>query len=285
MPTIKTSSSRQPQALEAAGDGALADGIAATLLTEIVAGAHGPGARLPAERALVARFATSRVTLRAALAQLVRRGVITVHRGSGAIVRPWREWSLTMLPAFLHHGAANPAFRRQVEVLGDVLALRRAITIDALTRAAARLSPGDLEAARAAVAHAWSVRDDAARFAHADFTMARAILEAAGLMADVWLVNDLTAIYVDAVRPLGAGLPVRPDYVPVHLALCDALEHGDGDAARRIVGDHFRAQDQALLTHLGIPSPSEAPPAPRAARHRRRPTSGVRRTPPRRRST
>ncbi len=282
---MKTSSSDQPPALEAAGDGALADGIAATLLGEIVAGVHGPGARLPAERALVDRFATSRVTLRAALAQMVRRGVIAVHRGSGAIVRPWREWSLTMLPAFLHHGAANPAFRRQVEVLGDVLALRRAITIDALTRAAARLAPGDLDAARAAVAHAWSVRDDAARFASADFAMARAILEAAGLMADVWLVNDLTAIYVDAVRPLGAELPVRPDYVAVHLALCDALEHGDADAAQRVVGEHFRAQDQALLAHLGIPSASETPRTSRVTRRRRRGTNGARRTPTRRRST
>ncbi|MFN7955446.1 MAG: GntR family transcriptional regulator [bacterium] len=261
------------------GEAAFASTIAATLLAEIVGGVHGPGARLPAERQLVARFATSRVTLRAALARLAARGVIAVHRGSGAVVRPWREWSLAVLPAFLHHGAANPVFPRHAEVLGDVLALRRAVTADALERAATRLVPGDLAAARRAVDQAWRERHDAARFAQADFAMARAILEAAGLVADVWLVNDLTAIYVEAVRPLGADLPVRPDYVSVHLALCDALERGDAAAARRIVAEHFGAQDRALLARLGI---GTSPPAPRRARTRRPP---ARRVPARRRST
>lgn len=60
--------------------------IAATLRAEIAEGAYAPGARLPTEAELSARFGVNRHTLRRALADLAEAGVIVSRRGSGVYV-------------------------------------------------------------------------------------------------------------------------------------------------------------------------------------------------------
>lgn len=59
--------------------------IAATLEGEVAAGAR-PGARLPTEAALVARFGVNRHTVRRAMEELESRGLIRVEQGRGAFV-------------------------------------------------------------------------------------------------------------------------------------------------------------------------------------------------------
>jgi GntR family phosphonate transport system transcriptional regulator len=58
--------------------------IAAELRTEIAAGCYAPGAKLPTEAALAARFGVNRHTVRQALADLVEGGLIRTRRGAGA---------------------------------------------------------------------------------------------------------------------------------------------------------------------------------------------------------
>lgn len=60
--------------------------IAATLRHEIAAGTYPPGARLPTEAALSARFGVNRHTLRRALADLAEAGIVVSRRGSGVFV-------------------------------------------------------------------------------------------------------------------------------------------------------------------------------------------------------
>lgn len=61
--------------------------IAATLRDEIARGRHAPGAQLPNETALAARFGVHRHTLRQAVRQLVHEGHLRVVQGSGTFVR------------------------------------------------------------------------------------------------------------------------------------------------------------------------------------------------------
>ncbi len=65
---------------------ALWSAIAATLRGEIAEGAYAPGARLPTEAELSARFGVNRHTLRRALADLAEAGVVVPRRGSGVFV-------------------------------------------------------------------------------------------------------------------------------------------------------------------------------------------------------
>lgn len=60
--------------------------IAVTLRQEIAAGTYTPGARLPTEAALSARFGVNRHTLRRALADLAEAGIVVSRRGSGVFV-------------------------------------------------------------------------------------------------------------------------------------------------------------------------------------------------------
>jgi GntR family transcriptional regulator len=59
---------------------------AAQLLDDLRATAARPGDRLPSERALAARYAVSRVTLRAALAELASRGIVRPASSRGWFV-------------------------------------------------------------------------------------------------------------------------------------------------------------------------------------------------------
>ena len=60
--------------------------IATALRGEIGRGIHAPGARLPTEAALSARFAVNRHTVRRALEELSRHGLVRVEQGRGSFV-------------------------------------------------------------------------------------------------------------------------------------------------------------------------------------------------------
>ncbi len=68
------------------GEGPLWRRIHAVLAAEIAEGRWAPGARLPSEHALAARFGVNRHTLRRAMALLAEEGAIHVRRGAGATV-------------------------------------------------------------------------------------------------------------------------------------------------------------------------------------------------------
>ncbi|MCO5971599.1 GntR family transcriptional regulator [Actinoallomurus soli] len=60
--------------------------IAETLAREIRSGRLKRGSRLPGEHALAARFSVSRNTIRSALTELSREGLIATHSGKGSFV-------------------------------------------------------------------------------------------------------------------------------------------------------------------------------------------------------
>src|SRR5260370_2620326 len=72
------------------------------LVSEIAAGTFPPGSRLPAEESLTERFAVSRTTIREAIQNLIRRGLIEIRRGTGTFVaQPKISQELTELTGFV----------------------------------------------------------------------------------------------------------------------------------------------------------------------------------------
>lgn len=72
------------------------DEITDRLVTAIAIGEYLPGARLPVERELSASLGVGRMTVRAALARLVERGLLETRRGRGGgsyVVDQWPESS------------------------------------------------------------------------------------------------------------------------------------------------------------------------------------------------
>ncbi len=76
----------KPSGAERAGGVALWRHIAATLEAEIAAGTWAPGARLPTEAQMAARFAVNRHTVRRALEEMARNGLVKVEQGRGSFV-------------------------------------------------------------------------------------------------------------------------------------------------------------------------------------------------------
>jgi GntR family transcriptional regulator len=85
--------------------------IEETIATEIAQGEHRPGDQLPTEDALLERFQVSRITVRRAIQNLVRRGLVEIRRGLGTFVlSPRIEAELTKLTGFVED--MNAAGRR-----------------------------------------------------------------------------------------------------------------------------------------------------------------------------
>src|ERR1700712_4786884 len=74
------------------------------LLRDIVRGVHPSGTRLPAERELSRQLGASRPTLREALRRLGEWNLVEPRRGSGVVVRPYRDWSIEVIGGYLRYG-------------------------------------------------------------------------------------------------------------------------------------------------------------------------------------
>jgi GntR family transcriptional regulator len=82
--------------------------IEETIATEIAQGEYRPGDQLPTEDALLERFQVSRITVRRAIQNLVRRGLIEIRRGRGTFVlSPRIEAELTKLTGFVEDMSAT----------------------------------------------------------------------------------------------------------------------------------------------------------------------------------
>jgi GntR family transcriptional regulator len=76
--------------------------IEETIATEIAQGEYRPGDQLPTEDELLRRFQVSRITVRRAIQNLVRRGLLEIRRGLGTFVlAPRIEAELTKLTGFV----------------------------------------------------------------------------------------------------------------------------------------------------------------------------------------
>ena len=213
----------------------------------ISSGELGEGARLPAERDLALRFGVSRVNLREGLRTLQGLGLVTTRRGSGASVRPRREWSLAALPGLLRARASSapPAALRAWVV--EALALRRSFARTLPAQLVGRLATGSLAAARRRAAEAWAAREAGAAFVERDAAALRAALETANASAAAWLWNDLTEVAVALASWQPRGVAYPGDYLARQDELWDALESGDAARAERLVGTHLSRLDRGLL--------------------------------------
>lgn len=227
------------------------DAVFEKLLCDIVSGAHAAGARLPAERELSRQLGASRPTLREALRRLGEWNLVEPRRGSGVVVRPYRDWSIEVLAAYLRYGkptAGQPSVGR---ILIDMLAVRRAVVLEVIRLTAARIPKGGTAPCRAAMARAWSMRDTPA-YAREDFEIMRSIAEAARFTPGLWLLNRISKLWLEAASELRFAVRPPDDYVAVHSKFFDLLEDGKADEATAMMSDYLDRHDSALAKALQV---------------------------------
>ncbi|MBX3161984.1 MAG: FadR family transcriptional regulator [Deltaproteobacteria bacterium] len=230
-------------------DATAIDTVFEKLLADIVQGVYPAGARLPAERELSRQLGASRPTLREALRRLGEWSLVEPRRGSGIVVRPYRDWSIEVIAAYMRYGkpAANqPSITR---IMIDMLAMRRAVVLDVIRLCAGRVPKGGTATARLAMARAWSLRDQPA-YAHEDFQVMRAIVESAKFTPGLWLLNRVASIWLDASSALRFALRAPDDYVLVHTRFFDLIESGDAEAAVAHMTAYLERHDTKLVAVL-----------------------------------
>ena len=226
------------------------DAVFETLLKNIVGGAYPSGTRLPAERELARQLGASRPTLREALRRLGEWNLVEPRRGSGVVVRPYRDWSIEVIAAYLRYGKPQHGQPGVVQMMLDVLAMRRAVALEVVRLTARRVPKGGTMPARAAMARAWAVRDQAG-YAREDFEVMRTIVEAAQFTPGLWLLNRLAEVWFDASATLRFAVRPPDDYVAVHTRFFDLIETGDADAACSLMADYLERHDAKLVGALG----------------------------------
>ena len=228
------------------------DAVFETLLKNIVSGAYPSGTRLPAERELARQLGASRPTLREALRRLGEWNLVEPRRGSGIVVRPYRDWSIEVIAAYARYGKPEPGQPGIVRMMLDVLAMRRAVALEVVRLTATRIPKGGTTAARAAMARAWSMRDQPS-YAREDFEVMRSITEVAQFTPGLWLLNLLSDVWFDAAATLRFAVRPPDDYVAVYTSFFDMLEAGDAAGACTLMGDYFERHDAMMVGALGGP--------------------------------
>lgn len=227
------------------------DAVFEKLLASIVSGHYTAGSRLPAERELSRQLGASRPTLREALRRLGEWNLVEPRRGSGIVVRPYRDWSIEVIAAYLRYGkpeAGQPSIGR---ILVDLLGMRRAVVLEVIRLTAGRIPKGGTAGARAAMARAWSLRDSP-KYITDDFEIMRQISEAAKFTPGLWLLNRISNLWRDAADEIKFALRPPEDYVPAHTKFFDLIESGDYDGALAHMTAYIDRHDAALGKALAV---------------------------------
>jgi DNA-binding FadR family transcriptional regulator len=227
------------------------DQVFEKLLADIVGGVHPAGARLPAERELSRQLGASRPTLREALRRLGEWNLVEPRRGSGVVVRPYRDWSIEVLAGYLRYGKPDHGQPTVARILLDMLSMRRALILQTIRLIADRIPNGGTAGARAAMARAWSMRNSAA-FVREDFEVMRQLAEAARFTPGLWLLNRLSQLWLDAVGEVAATVRLPDDYVAVYSKFFDFLEVGDGNSAFEHMSEYFERHDSQISRALSV---------------------------------
>jgi DNA-binding FadR family transcriptional regulator len=219
------------------------------VIGEIASGRYAEGELLPRELDLAARFGVSRNVARECVRGLEERGLVSVRHGSGARVRPEREWDRfdsDVLAALL----GGP---RAAGVIGEYLECRRILEVEAAGLAAERADEEALEDLVEAFERMRLTAEGARQnpagerlYREADVAFHRAVVRAAGNP----VLGRMTQPIHRALSETFAAL-ARPRMrfergLPEHERILEAVRAGDPAEAREAMRAHLLTVERYL---------------------------------------
>jgi GntR family transcriptional regulator, transcriptional repressor for pyruvate dehydrogenase complex len=227
------------------------DAVFEKLLADIIRGTHPAGTRLPAERELARQLGASRPTLREALRRLGEWNLVEPRRGSGIVVRPYRDWSIEVIGAYMRYGKPAEHQPSLGRILIDMLSMRRAVVLEVIRMIVDRVPKGSTQGARLAMARAWQLRGQPA-YVREDFEVMRQMVEAAKFTPGLWLLNRIADIWVEAAASVRFVIRPPDDYVAVHTKFFDLIESGQGEEAHAHMSGYLARHDEAIVKLLQV---------------------------------
>ena len=207
------------------------DQVARTLGTEILDGRHRPGANLPGEAELLARFGVSRTVLREVMKTLSAKGLVSAKTRVGTRVSDPMRWNLfdaTVLSWRVSVGLDDD-FRR------ELFEIRRLIEPRAAELAAIRRDRESIAELHRLVARMGAEGHSRRSFAEADLDFHLAVGVASGntLMRSIAGVIEAALIASFTLSSPTESAELQAENVGNHEAIVHAIEAGDAAAASR----------------------------------------------------
>jgi DNA-binding FadR family transcriptional regulator len=197
---------------------------------DICTGRIKPGQVLPSEPDLCERFGFSRIVIREAIKSLAAKGLIEVRRRIGTLVLEPTRWNLFDPDVIMWRAESievDPTMSR------DLAELRRVVEPAAVRLAALRASDDARKALRAAYMAMERAVAGKGNYVKADLDFHTIILSACGNQYLRQMQEAMSAILQASFRIISEK-PGGPAFsLPMHEAVCVAIERGDADAAER----------------------------------------------------
>ncbi len=233
----------------------LADDLADTLVTDILAGTYPPESMLPSEVELAAMSGLSRLTVREAVKSLKAKSVLRVIQGKGTFVNSPAQWS-PLDPALLLARSMHNS--TSVTMPKKLLEARRIVEVGVAGLAAGRRTEGHLAQMRECIqdmedAHAGGHVED---FVQADIAFHQAILAAADNPFMAALFQPLEAALLVGRRQTSAFPDEREHAIAMHRGVYEAITGGDPVVARAAMADHMSQTqedfDTFVVDHMAV---------------------------------
>jgi GntR family transcriptional repressor for pyruvate dehydrogenase complex len=207
-----------------------------------------PGQQLPSELDLSVSMGLSRVTVREALKVLSGRGLVELRKGTRAVVR---EPDASVLSDFL-----SVAIRRDPRGLLDLVEVRRALEVQAVSSAASHATRASIAAVEAAFRDMEKAAEagneaDLERYHHADVVFHEALALASGNRMLAFILEGLAGALEYSFRRSADVLFARggsfEEALDSHRRILDFVVAGDAHGAAEAMQAHLRlaAQDMA----------------------------------------
>ncbi len=215
--------------------------VAVAIEAELARTGLKPGWRLPSEERLAAMHGVSRGVVRAALAGLRERGVLTSRRGGGTFVNSGDASAVAQaLRGYAGVTQTDKAF-------GELLELRMLIEAECARALAAQHRKEALNRMDDAYAAMRRCRDEPIAFAKADFEFHRALVRESGNALFHAIMEALGGVFDDYSRHSHTAIGGRRDRtLAEHEAILEAIRAGDGDAAAHLAAAHIRRAKSTL---------------------------------------
>lgn len=227
------------------------DQVARTLGHEILRGVYPPGAKLPSEEEILARFGVSRTVLREAFKTLSAKGLVISKTRVGTTVLDSAHWNFFDADV-LSWKVSGQEFDQGF--IRDLAEIRRAMEPAAAEAAAHRRTADDVAEMRRHLERMADATASARAFAEADLDFHKTIGRASGNA----LMRSLAAVIETALlASFQLSSPVREPGVHKasvrgHRAIVDAIEARDGagaaDAMRAIIGHGMNRITRTMKT-------------------------------------
>ncbi len=224
----------------------LSHGVVRQVELLVLRGILRPGDRLPPERELAERLGVSRPSLREALAELQRLGLVETRAGAGVFVS--NVLGSAFSPALVRLFASHD------EAVVDMVGFRRDIEGIAAARAARHGSDADLEVIDAVFRRMEAAQSrpvvDAETEARLDAEFHLAIIEAGHNVVMLHMMRSIYDLLREGVfynrQVMFRQRLTRDSVLDQHRAINAALQNRDAEAAKAAITAHLDYVQQAL---------------------------------------